>query len=153
MRERRHRRASARSLLLVLAACLQAAGATFTCQPTNNAADCSALGDLYAAGGGGAWVGLPASDGWLQAAAGNAADLCSPGVFTGVTCDASGRVAAMYGSAAAACVCVAPLVLPCSLTHPAAQLAHPERPCGQVVRFPRKPVSSDTTVRTWDTAW
>ena len=105
MREPRHMyRAGAGPLLLVLAACMQATRATFTCQPTNNAADCSALGDLFAAAGGGAWVGLPATDGWLQAAAGSAADVCSPGVFTGVTCDASGRVAAMYGSTAAACV-------------------------------------------------
>ena len=119
------RGASARPLVLVLAAWLQTAGATFTCQPSNSAADCGALGDLYAAGGGPAWVGLAgASDGWLQAAAGNAADVCSPGVFTGVTCDASGRVAAMYGSAAAAWFCgfvVSPLfaLLPDASCRPA----------------------------------
>ena len=79
---------------LLFAAFVRAAGAAFTCLPANNPADCGALGDLYTAGGWAAWAGVLPSDGWSSGAGGGAPDVCA-GSFTGVTCDASGRVASM----------------------------------------------------------
>lgn len=79
---------------LLFAAFVRAAGAAFTCLPANNPADCGALGDLYTAGGGAAWAGVLPSDGWSSGAGGGAPDVCA-GSFTGVTCDASGRVASI----------------------------------------------------------
>lgn len=79
---------------LLLAGFVRAAAAAFTCLPANNPADCGALGDLYAAAGGAAWAGVLPTDGWSLAAGGGAPDVCT-GSFTGVTCDASGRVASM----------------------------------------------------------
>ena len=80
---------------LLLAAFSRAAGAAFTCLPANNPADCGALGDLYTAAGGAAWAGVLPSDGWSLGAGGGVPDVCASGSFTGVTCDASGRVASM----------------------------------------------------------
>ena len=80
---------------LTLAAFMRAAEAAFTCLPANNPADCGALGDLYTAAGGAAWAGLLPSDGWSLGAGGGVPDVCASGSFTGVTCDASGRVASM----------------------------------------------------------
>ena len=79
----------------MLAAFVRAAGAAFTCLPANNPADCGALGDLYTAAGGAAWAGVLSTDGWSLGAGGGAPDVCATGSFTGVTCDASGRVASM----------------------------------------------------------
>jgi hypothetical protein len=80
---------------LTLAAFMRAAEAAFTCLPANNPADCGALGDLYTAAGGAAWAGVLPSDGWSLGAGGGMPDVCASGSFTGVTCDASGRVASM----------------------------------------------------------
>jgi hypothetical protein len=80
--------------LALQAACAQTAGAV-VCQPADNLADCGALGDLYAATGGTTWVGLPQNDGWRLLAAGGAPDVCTPGAFSGVTCDSAGRVNSM----------------------------------------------------------
>ena len=72
--------ASALASLGTLTVAAVAAGPGFTCAPSNDAAQCAALGLLYATLGGDAWL---KAAGWRAAAAGVASDFCG---FAGVSC-------------------------------------------------------------------
>ena len=82
--------------LLFLLTTLQNGARAFTC--TQSDAFCGALGDLYAATGGGDWM---RSDGWEDAAAGVATSycamggvVCTPGVGVTILCALLRRAAA-----------------------------------------------------------
>ena len=71
------------AVLLTVAAVARAA---FTCDPSNSAALCTALGALYAQTNGAGWKN---SSGWSSAAAGSVTNFCS---FAGLTCAGSSPV-------------------------------------------------------------
>ena len=86
------RRGAAPSLytrLAVLLAAAAAASAAFTCAPQNDAAQCAALGALYASTSGAGWSDQA---GWATAAAGSPTDYCT---FSGVSCDTAPDVSSL----------------------------------------------------------
>ena len=71
-----------RVLLLLLLGVLGGSAQTFTCDASNDATVCGALGDLYYATNGASWSFRA---GWINASVGTPTDYCST-TFYGATC-------------------------------------------------------------------